>query len=241
MSNQTTVVYLITITTPRHNCDSSSFIMAITVYSNQARAGTVDTDRLITYQSANRSTEVESCIDIVIAVKGLYIEESSDMSSKRDSRFDKFMAHLSLGNSDDKVPLTGLARCQGSLERLEAMVEKAKAEGLTGLNTWVSVVDLSVVDPTGPVLRESVDVFLRRYTRLVKLMDQVKSMIDRLGGQCQMLSHRFGLFKIELTADEALSSYDGFNPEQSDSDGLPLAAYQPGWVCGFRLPKKPVI
>lgn len=206
--------------------------MAITVYLNQVRAGTVDTDRLVTYQPlANRSVEVESCIDMVVAVKGHYNGESSDMSPACDSRFDKFMAHVSFGNSD-KVPLPGLERYQGSLECLEAMVEKAKAEGLTDLYMWVSV-----VNPTGTVVKGDSDSFLHRYKRLVKLMDQVEDMIDRLGCSCDMISHPFGLLKLELRADGAFSSYDGLNAEKFGSVGLALGAYQT-LVCTLRRPDR---
>lgn len=141
------------------------------------------------------------------------------------------MAHVSLGNSN-KVPLPGLERYQGSLECLEAMVEKAKAEGLTDLYVWVSV-----ADPSGTVVKEDFNIFLNRYERLVKLMDQVEDMIDRLGCSCDMISHPFGLLKVELRADGAFSSYDGLNTEKFGSVGLPLGAYQT-WVCMLRQPDR---
>ncbi|KAL1868919.1 hypothetical protein Daus18300_005755 [Diaporthe australafricana] len=117
--------------------------MAIIVFLNQVRAGTVDTDRLVTYQpSTNRFQDVAGSIDLVVAVKGQYNESSGTSST---IRFDKFMAHISLGRSE-KVPSPGLEIHQGTLESLETMGNNAKAKGLESLSTYISIVDPRPVD-----------------------------------------------------------------------------------------------
>ncbi|KAG6362619.1 hypothetical protein INS49_007711 [Diaporthe citri] len=191
--------------------------MAIIVFLNQVRAGTPETDRLITYQpSADRSLEITSCIDMVVAVKGRYTGESSGTATS--SRFDKFMAHLSFGKSE-KVPLQGFESYQGSLESLAIMVEKAKAKGLGELHTWITV-----VDPTP--LEEDFIYSPDRYKHLMELTKQVEGLIDRLGGSYVIISHPAGLLKVELRADEEFSSFDGLNTDQDGSDGLPLTTDQ---------------
>lgn len=202
--------------------------MAITVFLNQVRGAKPETDRLVTYQpSADRSLEITSCIDMVVAVKGRYTGESSSTASS--SRFDKFMAHLSFGKSE-KVPLPGFESYQGSLESLAIMVEKAKAQGLTDLHTWISVVDPSP-------LEEDFLFSPGRYERHMKLIDQVEVLLERLGGSYEIISHPSGLLKVELKADEQFSSYDGLNTDQDGPNGLPLATYQ-SLVSIFRFPRR---
>lgn len=187
--------------------------MAITVFLNQVRAGTAETDRLVTYQpSADASNDIRTCIDLVVAVKGRYNGEDPGTSS--NGRFNKFMAHLSFGRSD-KVPLPGFESYQGSLESLEIMVEKAKADGLTDLHTWIVCVELKR-SHTSP----------NRYERAMELLDQLEDFTERLGGTYEITSHPFELLKVELRADEDFSSFDGVNTEQDGSNGLQLATYQ---------------
>ncbi|KAL2275587.1 hypothetical protein FJTKL_01972 [Diaporthe vaccinii] len=202
--------------------------MAITVFLNQVRGAKPETDRLVTYQpSADRSLEITSCIDMVVAVKGRYKGEASSAASS--SRFDKFMAHLSFGKSE-KVPSQGFESYQGSLESLATMVEKAKAEGLANLHTWITVVDPSP-------LEEDFLFSPGRYKRHMELINQVEDLLGRFGGSYEIISHSVGLLKVELRADEQFSSYDGLNTDQDGSDGLPLATYQ-SLVSIFRFPRR---
>lgn len=202
--------------------------MAITVFLNQVRAGRVETNRLITYQpSADRSLGILSCIDMVVAVKGRYIGESSGAASK--SRFNKFMAHLSFGKSE-KVPSQGFESYQGSLQSLAIMVAKAKAEGLTDIHTWISVIKPKP-------LEEDFLLSPTRYKRLMQLLVEAEELTDRLGGSFEIISHPVGLLKVELRADEEFSSFDGTNTEQDGSDGLPLATYQ-SLVSILRFPER---
>lgn len=202
--------------------------MAITVFLNQVRAGTVETDRLVTYQpSADRSLEITSCIDMVVAVKGRYTGESSGTSP--NSRFNKFMAHLSFGKSE-KVPSQGFESYQGSLESLAIMVEKAKAKGLTDVHTWISCISPNP-------LEEGFLFSPHRHRRLMQLLDEAEELTDRLGGSFEIIYHPAGLLKVELRADEELSSFDGTNTEQDGSDGLPLATYQ-SLVSILRFPER---
>lgn len=188
--------------------------MGITVFLNQVRAGTCETDRLVAYQpSADSSLEIASYIDMVVAIKGRYTGESSGISSRK---FDKFMAHLSFGKGE-KVPLQGFESYQGSLETLVIMVEKAKAEGLTDLFTWICV-----VDPDSLEGRDS----RSRYKRSMELLDEVEELTDRLGGSFDIISHPSGLLKIELRADNQFSSFDGLNLQQNGSNGLPIALHR---------------
>lgn len=200
--------------------------MAITVFLNQIRAGTAETDRLVTYQpSADASMEIESCIDLVVAVKGRYDGEPSGASP--NGRFNKFMLHLSFGRND-KVPLPGFESYQGSLESLRVMVEMAKAEGLTDLHTFISCLDTTrTMERFSPY----------RYQRLMQLLDDLEDFTDNVGGTFEIISHSPELLKIELRADEEFSSFDGVNTEQDGSDGLPLATYQ-NLVSILRFPER---
>lgn len=187
--------------------------MAMTVFLNQVRAGTAETDRLVTYQpSEDASNDIRTCIDLVVAVKGCYNGENPGMST--NGRFNKFMAHLSFGRSD-RVPLPGFESYQGSLESLEIMVEKAKADGLTDWHTWIVCVELTRSNANS-----------NRYERAMGLLDQLEDFAERLGGTYEIISHPFELLKVELRADEDFSSFDGVNTEQDGSNGLPLATYQ---------------
>lgn len=204
--------------------------MAVTVFLNQVCGATPETDRLVTYQpSADRSLDIIGCIDMVVAVKGRYTGQSSGtLSSSRG--FDKFMAHLSFGKSE-KVPLPGFESYQGSLESLAIMVEKAKAEGLTDLYTWICVVNPNT-------LEQSVRSNTNRHECLMELLEEVETLTDRLGGSFDIISHPSELLKIELRADE-FSSFDGLNTDQDGSKGLPLATYQPeGLVSILRFPER---
>lgn len=187
--------------------------MAITVFLNQVRAGTTETDRLVTYQpSEDASNDIRTCIDLVVAVKGRYNGEAPGTSSH--GRFNKFMAHISFGRSD-KVPLPGFESYQGSLESLEIMVEKAKADGLTDLHTWIVCVELRPSNANS-----------YRYERAMGLLDRLEDFTERLSGTYEIISSPFELLKVELRADEDFSSFDGVNTEQDGSSGLPLATYQ---------------
>lgn len=203
--------------------------MAITVFLNEVRAGTAETDRLVVYQpSADASLDIESYIDLVVAVKGRYNEEPSGKSS--NGRFNKFMLHLSFGRSD-KVPLPGFESNQGTLESLRIMVEKAKAEGLTDMHTFISCVET-------PKCKEE-RLSRNRFQRLMQLLDDLEDFTDSVGGTYEIISHSRETLKIELRADKQFSSFDGVNTEQDGSlaDGLPLATYQ-SLVSILRFPER---
>lgn len=190
----------------------------MTVFLNEVRAGSVETDRLVTYQpSADPSMEIASCIDMVVAVKGRYANSPSQNPSRR---FDKFMAHMSFGKTKN-VPLPGYESNQGSLEDLEHMVECAKRHGLTGLRVWVSI-----LSPVTPGCEDESLPSLHRHQRALSLLEQAEGMLYRLGGSLRIMQHPAGLLKVELRSDDQPSSFDGMNAEQGTSDGIPLATYQ---------------
>lgn len=200
--------------------------MAITVFLNQVRAGTVTTDRLITNRPPpNLSVDTGSCIDMIVAVKGHYSQESAGASSK--VQFNKFMAHLSFGKSD-KVPFPGSESYQGSLESLEIMVEKAKSEGLTGLHTFMLCVDPSAQEEKAGFIFSPT-----RHRRFVGLLEQWQGMLDRLGGTYEIIETPSWLSKLELWADEEFSTFNGMNTEQDGSD-LSFCTYQnPNLIVRF--------
>ncbi|KAI3397637.1 hypothetical protein diail_10508 [Diaporthe ilicicola] len=190
--------------------------MAIIVYMNQVRAGTVETDRLVTYQpSMDRSQDVPGCIDLVVSVKGHY-DESPGESSK--PVFDKFMAHLSFGESD-KVPRPGFEVHRGTLEYLETMVNRAKGEGLEDLTTCISIVDPRPVDV------DDFDWGTMRLERALELLFQAREWSKRLGSRLKSGIHPAGLLKFELRSDGEFSTFDGFPGERERSDDLLPAVY----------------